>query len=183
MARAEACAHGSRDCDREPSARWLAGDDDRIGTARGGDVDQCGGRPRRHSNADGPRAAGSSPQDRRRPPCSGCVPATIPRRSVEAAMLDASSSTSIAVFSADAYGIQRKGLSDCRSRGISRPVRPGSSCCGLAPQSATRALSLWASSAPATRRTWRSSSASRRSPRRRSSNSVRCDAATVVSGG
>lgn len=41
-----------------------------------------------------------------------CDPATIPPQPLEAAMLDASSSSSVAVFSAEAYGIQQKGLPD-----------------------------------------------------------------------
>lgn len=41
-----------------------------------------------------------------------CDPATTPPRPLEAAMLDASSSNSVAVFSAEAYGIQQEGLPD-----------------------------------------------------------------------
>lgn len=41
-----------------------------------------------------------------------CDPATTPPQPLEAAMLDASSSSSVAVFSAEAYGIQQEGLPD-----------------------------------------------------------------------
>jgi len=41
-----------------------------------------------------------------------CDPATTPPQPLEAAMLDASSGSSVAVFSAEAYGIQQEGLPD-----------------------------------------------------------------------